>query len=322
MPSAQVPGSDLVQRSGCNPKHPCFLTERSVSGASGGWGGLPPVVTFWFSTHCVSLLKIGLLVEPQVQYLHAMFVRSGFGRGSLKTRSTIPTRFGRNGKRAGARTRARRASRRAARIVPGFTRTAGFFGRFGPGRGELKFHDLDVDDATIASNGTITQDSVNKIAQGVTEVQRIGRKCILRSINWRFNIRLPEGVATTTTADTVRVLLYLDKQANGAAATVTNILETDNYQSFNNLANKSRFRTLMDRTYDMNTDLSGDGTTVDSPRFNINDTLFKNLAIPIEFDSTTGAITEIKSNNIGVLLLSKNGLCTFDSKMRVRFSDQ
>ena len=203
-------------------------------------------------------------------------------------------------------------------VVPGFTRRTGFFGG---AIGELKFHDLDIDDATIASNGTIAQASCNIIAQGVTEVQRIGRKCTIRSINWRFNIRLPEGTAVTTTADSVRIIVYLDKQTNGAAATVTAILESDDFQSFNNLANKSRFRTLMDRQYDINTELSGDGTTVDSPRFNMNDTFFKKVNIPIEFDSTTGAITEQRSNNIGVLLLSKNGLCTFASKMRLRFSD-
>ncbi len=214
-----------------------------------------------------------------------------------------------------------RPSRRARLVVPGFTRRAGFFGRFaGPG-GELKFHDLDIDDATIATNGTISQASCNIIVQGTSESQRIGRKCTLRSINWRFNIRLPEGTAVTTTSDTIRVIVYLDKQTNGAAAAVTDILESDDFQSFNNLSNKSRFRTLMDRTYDLNTDLSGDGTTVDSPRLNMNDSFFKKINTPIEYDSTTGAITEQRSNNIGVLLLSKNGLCTFVSKMRIRFSD-
>ncbi len=214
-----------------------------------------------------------------------------------------------------------RPSRRARLIVPGITRRAGFFGRFAGAGAELKFHDLDIDDATIASNGTITEDSCNVIVQGTSESQRIGRKCTLRSINWRFNIRLPEGTAVTTTSDTVRVILYLDKQTNGATAAVTDILESDDFQSFNNLSNKSRFRTLMDRTYDLNTDLSGDGTTVDSPRFNMNDTFFKKVNIAIEYDSTTGAITEQRSNNVGVLLLSKNGLCTFASKMRIRFSD-
>ena len=208
--------------------------------------------------------------------------------------------------------------KRRPRIIP--TTRLGYYSKFTNG-GELKFHDLDINDATIAANGTIAQASVNIIAQGVTEVQRVGRKCTIRNINWRFNIRLPEGTASSTTSDTVRVMVYHDKQTNGAAAAVTDILETDDYQSFNNLSNKSRFRTLMDRTYDLNTDLSGDGTTVDSPRFNINDSFFKKCNISIEYDSTTGAITEQRSNNIGVLLLSKNGLCTFDSKMRVRYSD-
>ncbi len=35
--------------------------------------------------------------------------------------------------------------------------------------GELKFHDLDIDDAAIAAGGTISQVSCNLIAQGVTE---------------------------------------------------------------------------------------------------------------------------------------------------------
>ncbi len=245
-----------------------------------------------------------------------MFVGSGFQRGGLKVRSTRPSGFGRVRGRAGVRTRARRAARREARVGPGVVPV------FVRAPGELKFHDLDIDDATIASNGTIAQVSCNLIAQGVTEVQRIGRKCILRSVNWRFNIRLPEVASTSATADTVRVMLYLDKQANGATAAVTDILESDNYQSFNNLANKSRFRTLMDRTYEINQEAgSGDGTANDGHRFNMNDSLYKKVNVPVEFDAGTGAITEIRSNNIGVLLLSKNGLCVFESKMRVRFSD-
>ncbi len=109
-----------------------------------------------------------------------MFVGSGFQRGGLKVRSTRPSGFGRVRGRAGVRTRARRAARREARVGPGVVPV------FVRAPGELKFHDLDIDDATIASNGTIAQVSCNLIAQGVTEVQRIGRKCILRSVNWRF----------------------------------------------------------------------------------------------------------------------------------------
>ncbi len=207
-------------------------------------------------------------------------------------------------------------------VQPGFTRSAGFFGRFGIG-GELKFHDLDIDDATIASGATIAQDSCNKIAQGVTEVQRIGRKCTVRSINWRFQISTNVQSNTASPAtEVVRVILYLDKQANGATATTAAIVESDDFQTFNNLANKSRFRTLMDRTYPLQLmAASGADATAEWAGENVTDTFFKKVNIPIEFDSTTGAITEIRSNNIGVLLLGKQGLAVFASKMRIRFSD-
>ncbi len=188
---------------------------------------------------------------------------------------------------------------------------------------ELKFFDTDITDVAIAVNGTILADSVNEIPQGVTESERIGRKCTIHSINWRINLRLNQKADLLAASNTVRLILYLDKQCNGATAAVTDILEVDNYQSFNNLANKSRFRTLMDRTYELNASAaSGNGTANDFGSVNINDTLFKKVNIPIELDAAVGAITEIRSNNIGVLILSKeNDTCTFDSTMRIRFTD-
>lgn len=207
------------------------------------------------------------------------------------------------------------------RVERGFQRTSGFYGRFGRD-GELKFHDVDLDDASITAAGTIT-DSINKIAQGTTESTRIGRKCTIRNINWRFNIELAPTTASANTSEHVRVIMYLDKQCNGATATVTGILESDNFMSFNNLGNKSRFRTLMDRSYDLNaTAGGGNGSTEDYGEHIISDSFYKKVNIPVEFDSTLGAITEMRSNNIGVLLLSKNGAqCIFESKIRIRFDD-
>ncbi len=205
----------------------------------------------------------------------------------------------------------------------GYQRIGGYYGRYarngGPGA-ELKFHDLDIDDAVVATNGTIAQSSCNLIAQGVTEVQRIGRKCTIRNINWRYELVMPNAQNMTSVLDTVRVILYLDKQTNGAAATVTGILESDDFQSFNNLSNKSRFLILMDRTHVLNcTAGAGNGTANDIAGRQQNYTFFKKCNIPIEFDSTTGAITEQRSNNIGVLLVGKQGFAGFFSKMRLRF---
>lgn len=197
-------------------------------------------------------------------------------------------------------------------------------GRFVTANGqELKFHDLDLDDAGIASAGTVT-DSINLIAQGVDESERVGRKCTIRSIGWKFEIIKLTTTGLTSTSDVVRVIMFHDKQCNGATATVTGILESADYQAFNNLSNKSRFVTLMDRTYSISLDTL---TALAGPVYaggqkSVTDSFYKKCNIPVEFDADLGAITEIRSNNIGVLLISRGGnLSSFASKLRVRFSD-
>ncbi len=228
------------------------------------------------------------------------------------------------------RTRARYAPRRRPARFAGYYRKSGYYGRFGPGRRgdkgpELKFHDLDIDDAVVAAAGSIAEDSCVTIAQDTTESTRVGRKCTIRSINWRFAVSLPATAAAGTGGtDEVRVILYLDKQCNGATAAVTDVLESADFQSFNNLANKSRFRVLMDRAYVMKPPAAaGDGTTNDFNADLMTDAFFKKVAIPIEYDNTatTGAITTVRSNNIGVITISRGGLAGFESKMRLRFSD-
>lgn len=191
--------------------------------------------------------------------------------------------------------------------------------------GELKFHDLDINDSAIAAGATIAEDSVLTIAQGTDESTRVGRKVTVRSIHWRFSVSQNSQAdqADPPKGDVVRVLLYLDKQANKATAATTDILESADYQSFNNLANKRRFRTLMDRTYVVGYNLAQtDGTNTGAyPETLVEDMFHKKVNIPIEYDGSTGAIGQMTSNNIGVMTLSKNGTAVFESKMRVRFSD-
>ncbi len=206
----------------------------------------------------------------------------------------------------------------------GYDRTAGYYGRYNPGSGELKFHDVDLDDAVVATGGTVTP-TINIIPQGVTEITRVGRKCTIKRVGWRYTIQLLESDAQATPAagDTVRVILYQDKQANGATAAVTDILESADFQSFNNLANSGRFRTLMDRTHTLNyAGLASDGAgVVSQANVQQNFQFHKKCNIPIEFNAATGAIGEIRSNNLGVLLISAGGTAFFGSKFRLRFSD-
>ncbi len=215
------------------------------------------------------------------------------------------------------------ASRKRRRFTPGVDRVGGFYGRYSGRGGEMKFHDVDLDDANIAASAITA--TINIIGQGVTESTRVGRKCTIRRIQWRYQISLPEvdALGTPASGDTVRIILYKDKQANGATANATDILEAAVWQSFRNLANSGRFDILMDKLHNINyMGLASDGAGVVSQAAVIhNYTFFKNCSIPIEFDNTTGAITEIRSNNIGVLLLSATQVAAFESGFRLRFSD-
>ncbi len=200
-------------------------------------------------------------------------------------------------------------------------------GRYAPQTGELKFHDVDINDAVVAAGGNIQNaGTINIIPQGVTEVQRIGRKCTVRSVHWKYRVDLPEvsSVATPNTIDEVRVIMYWDKQANGATAAATDILETATIRSFRNLANSGRFVIFMDKLHVLNwTTLAADAAnTFDQAEVVREYTFNKKCEIPIEFSGTAGTIDEIRSNNIGVLLVGLNGTAGFLSSFRLRFSDQ
>lgn len=256
---------------------------------------------------------------PKMVYGKAKGPSWAAGRG----RWIVPER-GYIGSTAG---RARRVVRFGRKFRKGYNRTGGYYGRYSGKNAELKFHDIDVDDGSIAQNGTILNaGSINLIAQGTTESTRIGRKCTIKKIGWRYTLTLA-STASVAGQELVRVILYLDKQANGLTATVSGaggLLVSDNYQSFNNLANTSRFVVLMDRTHDLNpSGGAGNGTANDTVNTIRTYRFFKNCNIPLEFSGVAGALTELRSNNLGVIVLAKNAGATasIDSKFRLRFSD-
>ncbi len=196
-------------------------------------------------------------------------------------------------------------------------------GRFG----EIKFHDVDVDDNVIAA-GCVIQNAgtINIVPQGITEITRIGRKCTIRQINWRYRMFLPpvDGAATPASSDSLRLIIYHDKQANGATAVNTDIFETNDWQSFRNLANVGRFNILLDKVVNLNAltlSANQDANVFDQAGIHKSGTFFKTCNIPLEFSGTDGTIDEIRSNNIGMMFCSSNGVAGIDSKIRLRFSD-
>lgn len=207
---------------------------------------------------------------------------------------------------------------------PGYDRTSGNFGRFGKS-GEEKFFDSSYTSTVVASSGQIAQDSLNEIAQGTQESQRIGRKVTIKKILINGSFYLPSTATVADCNDRARFILYVDRQANGAAAGISGtggLLELAAVDSFNNLSASQRFYILHNKWYDVNsTGGAGNGTADTYTGSRRSFKIKKNVSIPIEFNSTTGAITEIRSNNLGVLLISNSGKVQCGFRCRLRYKD-
>lgn len=196
--------------------------------------------------------------------------------------------------------------------------------RVSAGRGgELKFFDQAISFATPSSSGTIFSGSMNPIVQGASEVNRIGRKCTVKRVDARFILQLAGDEDVLDSSDLVRIIVYLDKQANGAIATTLGLLESADLLSFNNLEENSRFRRLMDKTFLIQAGgggLGADAAAKKSVR------CFKyikwgmNVNIPLEFSGAAGVIGEVRSNNLGFLAISLNDKATLSSETRIRFT--
>ncbi len=224
------------------------------------------------------------------------------------------------------KSRGRRAMARGR--FTGYYRKTGWYRAPNSGP-ELKFFDGTMTDVVVASGGVIPLNCMIIIDQGVSEQQRIGRKIVLRSIMMRYDISLPEqdAAATPPPGDTLRILIVHDKQCNGTTATVIGDggpLFTNDINTFNNLNNKSRFRTLMDRTHNLNyVTLASDGAgLVSSAEVQEHHTWFKKINIPLEYSGATGALTEVRSNNLFCVIMGERSHAGFDARFRLRFSDE
>lgn len=176
---------------------------------------------------------------------------------------------------------------------------------------EYKFFEV----VTNASpqNDEIIEDSLVKIAQGDTENTRDGRKIVVTGIHFRGFLVQDAAAANSAT----RIVLYVDKQPNGAVCATLDYFHGNNKQtqSFRNLDQVKRFRVLYDKTHVLN----NNSATITSTRKAININLKVN--IPINYSSTLGAITELNESNIGLMTSCANASVDLDGIWRIRYMD-
>jgi len=182
--------------------------------------------------------------------------------------------------------------------LQGFVRTSAAFRRSMPGRPELKYFDTAleffINRDNLAAVSNVTGLLNVSLAQGTGESQRVGRLVRVKSIQLRGTVTYQPGAATTTPLKfSTYVWIVLDKQANGAAPLSTDIFTTvDAAGDMINLDNSSRFKILAKKTIEFHS--AGDIVVTQSRKLEH----YMRCDIPIDYSSTTGAITEVRSNNI------------------------
>lgn len=107
----------------------------------------------------------------------------------------------------------------------------------GAGRVSSETGFVDVASATYALDTTGTVTLLNTVAQGASVSQRVGKKIMLKSLQFRGLMQN----GSTAAANDVAVLIVYDRRPNGALPAITDILSSVTPTSMNNDANSGRF---------------------------------------------------------------------------------
>lgn len=190
---------------------------------------------------------------------------------------------------------------------------------------EVKFFDTVFPTAGIPAGPASLIDStlVAEIVNGTGPSNRIGRKIKVVKVDYSFSIQMVGGVAGVQ-SDAVRYDIWLDRQCNGVAPAPTELYTsapTTGTNQMPNLFNEKRFRRLYTNTHQFNLQTGIGGG---NPGANVGikvEGSFKPNSV-IEYDDTTGNITDLTSANLFQCWSSDVGTCVIGSNfVRIHYTD-
>lgn len=184
---------------------------------------------------------------------------------------------------------------------------------------EIKFTDVtDLATSIPLSNDFTTPGAtflLNGLTTGALATNRIGRKVTLKSLYIRATVQL---ATTSVRGANIRMVVFYDKQANGTAPAVTDVLADDSFYSPNNLSNRDRFVVLCDHVFEPI------GTANDYQKSAV---VFKKLNLETMFNAgTAGTIADITSGSLYIMFAQSGTIGTGNPTAswysRVRYTDQ
>lgn len=155
---------------------------------------------------------------------------------------------------------------------------------------------------------------LNGVGGGTTGTKRNGRKILMKSIFIRWSYAMGNS---STGGSPIRCLVIFDKQTNGAAPNVTDIVQIDDFHAPMNLGNSHRFMIISDSVTEP---ISKEG------EFSRGGTTYRKLNIETMFnDISVTDVTGIESGSV-FILFAQNGNISVASPgvnfyTRVRFID-
>lgn len=171
---------------------------------------------------------------------------------------------------------------------------------------------------------TTDQESWFRIAQGLTEDDRIGRRICVRNVMIKGHLSLATGETAATGQNLVRLALVMDSQANGSNGSTGDVWETSvaGIHTYRNLANQARYTILWDKVFAFNTSLAGNGTALDTADGVIPFSFHKRVEFIVQYNAGAGALAEIESANVYLMGVTSNSNgVTIDARARVRYTD-
>lgn len=194
------------------------------------------------------------------------------------------------------------------------TRSVVPFSRYAvaPRKVELKYDNGTVT-TTVSTTGSVVQ--MLDVANGTGSSERIGKSIMLHDMTLNYNI-LPNAASSRLLW---RCVIVYDRQTNGAAPSVTDVMHTTAVESMYNADNQTRFKVLYDQSGVIVTNATGIDIEYK--------TIYRNIKISLkglrtEYSGTGSTSASIIKGGIYMILLGNTvtGYAITEAN-RIQFSD-
>lgn len=173
-------------------------------------------------------------------------------------------------------------------------------------RPEIKYIDTGANPYTVTTTGALQ--CMNAMAKGTSNSQRIGNR-----VNAKFAKLFGDIYTTDNSAAMTRLILFYDKQTNGAAPSVTSLLVSASpYSNYLQETKRHRFTILYDRMFYTDSEFK-------NKIFKIN----RKLRFQTEYYNTsdTGLVGDIQKGSLYLLAISTNSNARLTLTNRFFYTD-